>query len=188
MANSSDPEIYGKIAGTFLLARLNVKGIFARAVVWVSSFSEQDGAKGIIVNKPIGRLLGECSPVFTGTPLARVPMFLGGPLEEHRLSVLACTHNFIKEETEIQVGLPPDKIRDLAQNPATRLMAFAGIAAWAPKQLEDELAAGTWLPAGMNFALWRSVPAKTLWEKLLEQSKKIDAQFMLRSPRNLEAN
>ena len=73
-------KIYTEIEGHFLLARLNVKGIFARSVVWVVEFSEGKGARGFILNRPTGKTLGVCSPNFAGTPLDDVPVLEGGPV------------------------------------------------------------------------------------------------------------
>ena len=188
MPPQNKDEIYEKITGNFLLARLNVKGIFERSVVWISAFAKDAGARGIIINKPMMRRLAECTPTFAGTPLAQIPMFAGGPVEENRLAVLACIRNFLTGGNEIQIGLPPDKIRDLAHNPAASLMAFAGHAEWQPGQLENEIASGTWLHTRIDFALWLNENPENLWRKLLEQSKKLDAQILLRAPLRLEEN
>ena len=180
--------IYEKVCGNFLLARLNVRGIFERSVVWISRFSREEGAHGLMLNAPMGKMLGECSPTFAGTPFARIPMHIGGPVDEMRLSVLASVKNLITGDRMLQLGLPPDRIRDLINDTSARLFAFAGAAAWAPKQLEDELAAGTWLVVRADFAAWENDSGRGLWETLLKNNKKLEAQLMLRAPRRLDEN
>ena len=97
MANPEEATIHDKVRGNFLLARLGVKGIFERSVVWISRFSRDEGAQGLILNAPMRRMLGECSPSFTGTPLARIPMHVGGPVGAAGLTLLACIRNPITE-------------------------------------------------------------------------------------------
>lgn len=188
MKLENSDAIYEKVCGNFLLARLNVRGIFERSVVWISRFSRDEGAQGLILNAPMGKRMGECSPTFAGTPFARIPMHIGGPVEEMRLAVLASIRNLITGDRMIQLGLPPDRIRDLINEPAARLFAFAGMASWAPKQLEDELAAGTWLVVRADFFAWENNPGRGLWHELLKKNKKLEAQLMLRAPAQLNEN
>ncbi len=188
MSSNTSDAVYEKVRGNFLLARLNVRGIFERSVVWISRFSREEGAVGLILNAPMGKTLGECSPTFAGTPFARIPMHVGGPVDEMRLSVLACIKNLITGDRMIQLGLPPDKIRDFANDSAAQLFAFAGMASWAPKQLEDELAAGTWLVVRADFPAWENNAGRGLWKDLLKKNKKLDAQLMLRAPLCLDDN
>lgn len=188
MKSETPDAVYDKVRGNFLLARLNVRGIFERSVVWISRFSREEGAQGLILNVPMGKLMGECSPTFAGTPFARIPMHIGGPVDEMRLSVLACIQNLITGDRMLQFGVPPHRIRDLVNDTSARLFAFAGSAAWAPKQLEDELASGTWLVVRADFPAWENDSGPGLWKALLQKNKKLDAQLMLRAPRNLNEN
>lgn len=188
MGTDGAEKIYEKVCGNFLLARLNVRGIFERSVVWISHFTRDEGAHGLILNAPMGKVLGECSPAFAGTPFARIPMHVGGPVDEMRLTVLACIRNLITGDRVVQFGLSPDRIRDLINDNAARLFAFAGTAAWAPNQLEDELAAGTWLVVRADFPEWENNAGRDLWAALLKKNKKLDARLMLRAPRNLNEN
>lgn len=187
-SEKSENLLYEKVCGNFLLARLCVKGIFERSVVWISHFSKKEGARGLILNRPMGRLLGECSPTFSGTGFARIPMYIGGPVESDRLAVLASARDQITGDTMIQFGLSPDRVRDFSLDVSARLFAFAGAAVWAPNQLEDELQAGTWLVVRPNFDAWNEIPATELWAYLLGKSKRLDAQIILRAPRDLSEN
>lgn len=187
---SEKPEelLYEKVCGNFLLARLNVKGLFERSVVWISHFSKKEGARGLILNRPMEKLLGECSPTFSGTGFARIPMYIGGPVESERLAILASVRNQITGDTMIQFGLSPDRVRELSLDVSARLFAFAGASIWEPEQLENELQAGTWLVVRPNFDAWNALPAAKLWAHLLGKSKRLDAQIILRAPRNLNEN
>lgn len=188
MTPNNTEAVYEKVRGNFLLSRLNVRGIFERSVVWISRFSKEEGALGLILNAPMGKTMGECSPTFAGTPFARIPMHIGGPVDEMRLSVMACIKNLITGDRIIQLGLPPDKIRDFASDSSARLFAFAGMASWAPKQLEDELASGTWLVVRADFSAWENNAGRGLWNDILKKNKKLDAQLMLRAPNRLDDN
>ncbi len=183
-------EIYQKVSGNLLLARQRIAADenFTRAVVWISSFSREEGAHGLVLNKPMGNNLGECSPFFAGTPLAKIPMFNGGPVDSFHISILACIRNFMTGGHSIQCGLNEEKVRDYANNPAVKLFAFAGMAGWAPKQLESELSAGFWHIAKVDFNEWEKSAEPDLWNRILAKSKKLEAKLTLRSPEDLSFN
>lgn len=188
MAKPEETIIHEKVCGNFLLARLGVKGIFERSVVWISCFSREEGARGLILNAPMRRMLGECSPAFTGTPLARIPMHVGGPVEAAGLTLFACIRNPVTGGCVVHLGVSPDRARELVGDPSAHLFAFAGTASWAPGQLEDELAAGTWLLARANFGSWCESAEPDLWRRLAEKSNRLEARLMLRAPRDLSEN
>ncbi len=183
-----DPVIYDKVPGNFLLARQNVKGIFARSVVWIAEFSKDRGAKGLILNKPLRKTLGECSPFFTGTTMARIPMFCGGPVDEFCISVLSIFRDLETRTPEIQYPIPPEKIRDLGNDISSKIFAFSGLSIWAPKQLEREIFHGTWLISYADFEEWESSAEPDLWQRILKKSDDPEAEFILNSPENLESN
>ena len=51
---------------------------FRRTVVLLSAHSREDGAVGVILNRPTNKVLGEIEDEFAFGSLARVPIYLGG--------------------------------------------------------------------------------------------------------------
>lgn len=165
-------EIYGKVRGKFLVARLHTGGIFNRSVVWIPFFGKNEGAHGVIVNLPLGKSLGHCDPRFAGTPMADVPMFNGGPVDEERLSFLLRFPPAADGVTASQYCSDGNVLRDAVLKPGVRAYAFAGCAEWSPGQLEGELANGFWYIAGADDEIWRAGGKIEFWRRLM---RKIDA-------------
>lgn len=147
---------------------------FARTVVLLLQADAEDGALGVVLNRPSGTALGEVLPDWV--PLAAEPdvVFVGGPVSPQAAICLgrarlggALVAAFAPVE-----GLPVLGTVDLDAEPEAVLPAveqvrlFAGYAGWSPGQLEAEVQEGAWfvlagLPddavAGQPERLWADV-------------------------------
>lgn len=158
----SRPERY---AGQLLLAHPVLKDPnFRRAVILLSTH-DADGAFGVVLNQPLGRELGELSPDFAASPLARVPLFRGGPVETDKL-ILAGWRQTGDAEIELHFGLEPERAAALLADTNATVRGFLGYSGWSGGQLEHEMKQQTWFiadPADYNLAadegtaLWRLV-------------------------------
>ena len=73
------------LAGSLLLAHPALRDLnFRRSVILMSTHSA-DGAMGVVLNRPLGKRLGELNGEFALSPLAGVPLFGGGPVEPGQL-------------------------------------------------------------------------------------------------------
>jgi putative transcriptional regulator len=137
---------------------------FRRAVLFLSAHSSEEGALGIILNRPLGKQVGE---LVTETPpdgLEKVPVFFGGPVGRDRLMFAALewenglklNHNVGIEEANERVGKNPASVR-----------AFIGYAGWTAGQLEAEMKQNAWLvqKAERNALQVETVPK--LWFEIM---------------------
>src|SRR4051812_10065158 len=77
------------IAGSLLVAHPILKDPnFRRTVVLMSSHTDE-GAMGVVLNRPMGKKLAELNVEFAVGPLADVPIFSGGPVETRQLLLAA---------------------------------------------------------------------------------------------------
>src|ERR1700757_931159 len=78
------------LAGSLLVAHPNMLDPnFRRTVLFVSEHDPNDGALGVIINRPLDRQVAD---LVTDTPpvgLADVPVFLGGPVGKNQLMFAA---------------------------------------------------------------------------------------------------
>ena len=181
-------KIYNEIEGHFLLARLNVKGIFARSVVWIVEFSKEKGARGFILNRPMGKTLGTCAPNFAGTPLSEIPVMEGGPVGIGQLCFVLRSRVSLDGNTTVKVGVKTEDIRDVIFNPGVRAYGFVGRAEWAPGQLENEISRGTWMRSRMDASVWDLGGSEDFWRRLVSKKRRPDALLMLRAPLDLSEN
>ncbi|HEY0966839.1 MAG TPA: YqgE/AlgH family protein [Opitutaceae bacterium] len=155
------------LAGSLLLAHPSLRdGNFRRTVVLLSSHDE-DGAVGVVLNRPLGRRLGEVSPVFALGPLASVPVYSGGPVQPEQL--LLCAWRILPDEGgfRLHFGLDPAKAEELAGTDDLHFRAFLGYSGWSAGQLENEMEHNTWVVTGIPGDLGSYSPGEGLWRELL---------------------
>ena len=127
---------------------------FEHSVVFMCAHSE-DGALGLIVNKPSSELkfssLLEQLKIDVGRPERDIRVHFGGPVENGRGFVLH-SGDYLSEESTLQVndgfGMTAtlDVLEELARGsgPDSALLAL-GYSGWGPGQLEEEIQQNGWL-------------------------------------------
>jgi putative transcriptional regulator len=151
----------------FLIAMPGLKDPnFSRTVTYVCEHTEQ-GAMGIVINRPMDIRLGEVLEQLEIATLADgvedIPVFLGGPVQTDRGFVIhtgsAEFDSTLAVTADIRVTTSRDVLEAIAEGrgPAQRLIAL-GYAGWGAGQLEQELCANAWLsgPADDDVIFYRS--------------------------------
>ncbi len=146
--------ITGSLAGKFLVSTPSIPDSrFARQVIFICSHTEKDGAMGLAVNSPYGKIsfsevLGERMP--PGKEQI-VDIYVGGPVEPEAGFVLFETADYsVEGELQItdSIAISREKcvLEDLAsgKGPENYLLIL-GYAGWGAGQLEMELTRSGWL-------------------------------------------
>lgn len=155
------------LAGALLLAHPSLRDPnFRRAVVLMSAHSGS-GAMGVVLNRPLGRRLGELKGDFALGPLASVPVCQGGPVEEKQLVLVAWQER--DDGFRLHFGIEPEKAAQLFDEEATSLRAYVGYSGWSEGQLENELGQNTWVVAPAPSDLFSLPPDDNLWRTLLSR-------------------
>jgi putative transcriptional regulator len=133
------------LAGRLLVAEPDLLDPnFSRSVVYLVEHSPE-GAMGVVLNRPMGRLFGEITrdPAAVAL-LGEVPVFHGGPVKAGvvLLGMLHSTRAVNRMKITLSSGL--DELRRFVAKRRGVIRAFAGYAGWSPGQLESELESGTW--------------------------------------------
>jgi len=75
------------LAGSLLVSHPQLRDDhFRETVVLLHSHDAKDGALGVIINRPLGRELGQIDAAVNLAPLEGVPLFEGGPVATDRLA------------------------------------------------------------------------------------------------------
>ena len=122
---------------------------FARTVVQLVQHSDEDGALGVVLNRPSETALAEVLPGWA--LLAPDPnlVFVGGPVQETAAICLARLASGAGDDPSYVVvpGAPWLGTVDLdadAGEAVEEVRVFAGYAGWSPAQLEAEVEEGAW--------------------------------------------
>jgi putative transcriptional regulator len=149
---------------------------FARTVVLLLQVDEDDGALGLVLNRPTETLVDEVLPEWVELTADPPVVFTGGPVQETAAICLGRGRLGGRPSGAFAVleGVPGASLGtvDLESTPGAlratveRVRLYAGYAGWGAGQLEAEVAEGAWyvldaLPADAFSAqpeeLWKSV-------------------------------
>jgi putative transcriptional regulator len=140
---------------------------FARAVVLLAEH-DPGGAIGFILNRPLGRQVGELLPGGEFACLATVPVFRGGPVAIERLSF--ATLLWDGEDQRLAFAPHLTTVRAAAALlEGLDVRAFVGYAGWSPGQVEDELEAKAWIVAESGPETADPQAAAALWPAVLRR-------------------
>jgi putative transcriptional regulator len=151
----------GKLAGSF----------FEKAVILICRHNEE-GAFGLVLNRPVQKALGIAIQGMVPDELAEIPLYLGGPVQPEYLSFLYETDDKIEYDILPRINLG-HSIKELHEyligKDALQSHAFAGYAGWSAGQLENELATGSWIvQPGSHESIFHSKP-ENLWRQILRK-------------------
>lgn len=159
------------VRGQLLIAGPNLLDPnFQRTVVLVVEHTDE-GALGLVLNRPSESTVGEAVPELDGLVQADEQMFIGGPVAPSGVIVLA---QFADPDPAAllsfeNVGLLRTDA-SLEDPPAVLdARAFAGHSGWGPHQLDAELELGGWIlePATAGDAF--STDPENLWSEVLSR-------------------
>ncbi len=146
---------------------------FLRSVVLILQHDD-DGALGLVLNRPTELTVGEVMTSFLNKPhINAEPIYCGGPVEG-RLKVVhdraeSAQHDYeYCEELGLYVTSERDAIVEIWEAQDCRYRCFDGYSGWMPGQLDSELKAGGWLvwdaPSETVFA-----NPEPMWKQAVQQ-------------------
>ena len=144
---------------------------FAQTVTFIWEHNE-DGALGIIINRPLQMRLADVFEQLSmpshASPLGHQPVMQGGPVQTDRGFVVhhagGAWEHTRQVSSRIQVTTSPDILSAMASGvgPETALVAL-GYAGWSAGQLESELIQNAWLTVPCDERILFDTPYDQRW-------------------------
>jgi len=167
--SSSIPE---NLTGSLLVAHPGLLDPnFRRTILFLSEHSAEDGAIGLVLNRPLGKTLGE---VMTEKPhplIQEVELFQGGPVAMDQLTIASLQwqdspatvafHSFMGRGVE-EIQVDPEWLPGLR--------GFLGYSGWSHGQLENEIAQKAWLVLPPTRELIEMKDPENAWRSLMRNS------------------
>src|SRR4029077_8686920 len=127
------------LAGSLLVAHPNMLDPnFRRTVLFVTAHDPDDGAIGVIINRPLDKSVSDLVTEKPPQNLAEGPVFFGGPVGNNQLMLAAFEwHKGEGLKLNHHVLDTFDGVAELPGN-APAVCAFLGYAGWSAGQLEAE--------------------------------------------------
>lgn len=154
-------------AGQLLVAHPNLLDPnFRRSVLFISAHDEEDGAVGVIINRPLDKHVSELVSDNAPKALADVPVFLGGPVATDQLMFAAFDWKgrdslSLNQDVAIAAALHLDGPERQS------IRAFVGYAGWTAGQLEKELEQHAWLLQKPDRAALAPEKLPKLWFEIM---------------------
>lgn len=162
----------------FLIAMPGLQDpLFKRSVVYICEHNE-DGAMGIIINKPMDNLTVDgvlkklkitLPPLAPNTSLD-TPVFTGGPMAEDRGFILHSSQRAFTSTIRISDNTMLTTSRDVLEVIGTpeqpeEMLVTLGYCAWEKDQLEEEVLENAWLTIPANSNILFRTPIAERWRE-----------------------
>ena len=178
--NYYEGKFYESVKDNFLVATEKLKGTRFSETVIVMLENDENGAWGLVVNKPIGltsiNKLIEIPKSFTEEQKKltkmKIPIFWGGPVEENRIFILH-SNEYISETTikyrNVSISSDYKTLLKIADNkgPKNKIIIL-GISSWGPGQLEGEIEKYSWMLSEIKNELIFEIENQEKWKKAKE--------------------
>lgn len=155
------------LAGSLLLADPAMRDPnFSRSVLYVRQHTLEAGAEGFVLNRPLGKTVGQLTDSDGFAALKKVPVFLGGPVQTEQLIFAVLHWDFASQRLIMESRIAP-KAAIMSMEYGYEVRAYVGFAGWSAGQLETELRERAWITrrADANLLGW---DVASLWRNSME--------------------
>jgi len=180
------------LQGQLLLDSGQLGGSFFQRTVVLICKHDAGGAFGLVLNRTVGKTVGEMIIADLPEAVKSAPLYLGGPVQPGALSYLH-TEAFIPDAAilpNLAIGHSLDELLDLGESfsPVKKLRLFAGYAGWSAGQLENELRQKAWLTAPASLELVFETPPELLWQTILLSKRGWRNKLLAQAPEDVSWN
>lgn len=139
------------LTGALLIAHPNLLDPnFRRTVLYLGLHDSEEGAFGLILNRPLKKKVSDFLILSALGELAEAPVYFGGPVGGDQLSFAYLGWNHQSDTFECRLQLDLEEAREAIEEDPNSIRAFLGYSGWSSGQLENELAEQSWIvqPSG----------------------------------------
>lgn len=166
--DSSPPDTPIQLQGQLLLADPSLRdGTFHRSVILLAEHQTEQGAFGLILNHPTGKVVGDflSGPEFAS--LKKLAVHDGGPVSQDQLTFSSFW--WTKKGLRWALRISTEEAVAHAHKPGRIVRAFVGYSGWTAGQLENELRRSSWITARPQPDLLGHEHDRGLWGELLRR-------------------
>ena len=180
------------LQGKLLLDSGQLGGSFFQRTVILVCKHDAEGAFGLVLNRIVGKTVGDLIIADLPETLKTAPLYLGGPVQPGALSYLH-TDSFIPDADvlpNLALGHSLDDLLEIGEgfSATKKVRMFAGYAGWSPGQLESEMKRKSWLTFPASLELVFETPPEKLWQKVLKSKGGWQNRLLSQMPDDLSLN
>lgn len=162
-------------------------GYFKHTVILLMLHSVEEGALGLVLNRPLRKTLGEHNLNLSDSKIAKVPLYEGGPVGKDQLILVAWKLNREEGIQKFYFGIDENKARQIIEtDPEFEIRGFLGYSGWGEGQLEEELESDSWLLSPV-LPEWLGLEGLEAWQSILS-GQGAEMQLLAGEPEDLSLN
>lgn len=182
-----DAEPHSSLAGSLLFASPALRGgPFERSVILLSQHSAEEGAFGLILNRPTGQCVGDVLHDAAFHPLRHITVHQAGPVSENQLFFAALWWDGA-DGLRLSQQISAEEAIVQQKKSGTLVRAFIGYSGWSPGQLEEEIEQNTWIVTPTPPQILGLSHEPSLWYEALRCLSPFH-RLLADAPRNPAAN
>lgn len=179
----------GNLTGSLLVAHPSLMDpSFRRTILFLSQHSADDGAVGLVLNRPLKKTFAEVAAQEPQAGLREVELFYGGPVGDHQLTIASL--QWVKDPAAVAfhsfMGRGVEEVEIDPQWQAG-LRGFLGYAGWTQGQLEKEIAQHAWLVLAPSREFIEMNDPENAWRTLMRNSGPV-LKLLAEAPDDPELN
>ena len=176
----SPPDQPIQLQGQLLLADPSLRdGTFNRSVILLAEHDSDQGAMGLILNHPTGKVVGDFLKGHEFASLSKLAVHDGGPVSRDQLTFSSFWWS--KNRLRWALRISAKDAVEHAHKPGRIVRAFVGYSGWTAGQLENELRRSSWIPALPQRDLLGYDHDRGLWSELLRHLSPLH-QILAKAP------
>ncbi len=154
------------LRGSLLLAHPNMRDPnFRRTILFLSMHDREEGALGLVLNRPTDKKLADYLPAQEGLGVDDIAVYAGGPVGSEELILVS--FDFADEgQLTVQSHLSIEEFGAF-QHEGGLLRAFRGYAGWSAGQLEAEVRQQAWLIFPFTREILFAPQVESLWYRMV---------------------
>jgi len=141
---------------------------FRRAILFISSHEESEGAFGVVINRPTHQKLQDLVGEPALPSLAGVPVYEGGPVSSDELILMAFLGEKGAVPTAFQLPISLTDAEEILREGRGFVRAFRGYAGWGAGQLEGELQQNAWFVKEVDAEVMTGEPDQKSWLRFMK--------------------
>src|SRR5881394_3079899 len=163
-----------------LIAHPAFRDLEYRQTVLIASPAPNGGHVGVILNRPTKRSLGSLFPEHDPSKKVLDPVYYGGPFS--RGALVALVHadtspgsGSVLLMKDLYLAFRANTIDHVIESTPNEARYYVGYVGWRPGELRSEIDRGLWTVLNADLEMVFRKDTDSLWEELLQSSKRIRA-------------
>jgi putative transcriptional regulator len=163
-----------------LVAHPAFRDLDYRQTVLIAAPAPNGGHVGVILNRPTRRSLGSLFPEHEPSKKVVDPVYYGGPFSRGALVALVHAHDSpgpgsVPLMKDVFLAFRANTIDHVIETTPNEARYYVGYVGWRPGELRSEIDRGLWNVVDADVEMVFRKDTESLWEELLQSSKRIRA-------------